>query len=353
MSYEVFRQGLDAPICLTWELTYGCNLRCAHCLSSSDVARPGELTTAEAKTLLDEWAAMKVFYINVGGGEPMSRPDFVELMDHALARGIGVKFSTNGTLLDDEAVSWVGAHGDRLDLQISIDGASAETSDRLRGRGSFRRARRAMERLAAKAIPFKINAVVTRESYPELDRLHALARSHGAALRLTRLRPSGRGGDVWARLRPSPSQNEGLYRWLSAHPDVLTGDSFFHLSVYGQPLDGLNMCGAGRIVCCVDPLGDVYACPFILDDAFAAGNVRDAGGFAAIWRESELFAHLRQWQVGGSCQTCNAYEVCHGGCMAVKHFTGRSLDDPDPDCVFGNGDVSVSGAQQKVSLPVA
>lgn len=336
MSYEIFRRGLDAPICLTWEMTYGCNLRCVHCLSSSGHRRENELTTAESRRLIDEWAAMKVFYINVGGGEPMSRPDFFELMDYTLDRGIGVKFSTNGTLIDDAAADWI-ASRDYLDVQISLDGATPETNDPVRGNGSFMRARRAIDRLAARGFTFKINSVVTRQNFHELDALYALATGNGGQLRLTRLRPSGRGVDVWEEMRPTHAQNRALYDWLLAHPDVLTGDSFFHLSAYGQPLDGLNMCGAGRIVCCVDPVGEVYACPFVLAPEFSAGNVRDPGGFTWLWRNSTLFAHLREWQVGGSCQTCNAYSLCHGGCMAVKHFTGRSLDAPDPDCVFENG----------------
>ncbi len=333
MSYEIFRQGLDAPICLTWEITYACNLQCVHCLSSSGKRRPEELTTAEAKRLIDEWAEMKVFYINVGGGEPMSRKDFRELMDYALARGIGVKFSTNGTLIDDDAAAWI-ASRDYLDVQISIDGATADTSDPIRGEGSYDRARQAMERLAKQRFPFKINTTVTRHNYPQIDELYALAQRYEAELRLTRLRPTGRGGAVWQDLRPTHEQNRGLYEWLLNHRDVLTGDSFFHLSAYGQPMDGLNLCGAGRIVCCVDPVGEVYACPFMLAPEFSGGNVRQPGGFAGIWRSSPLFTHLREWQVGGSCQTCNAYDQCHGGCMAVKHFTQQSLDAPDPDCVF-------------------
>lgn len=336
MSYELFRQGLEAPICLTWELTYGCNLRCAHCLSSSGERREDELTTAEAKRLIDEWAAMQVFYINVGGGEPMSRPDFFELMDYTLGRGIGVKFSTNGTLIDDAAADWICSR-DYLDVQISLDGATAESNDPLRGTGSYLRARRAMERLAARGFDFKINAVVTRQNFHEIDALYAMAQSYGAHLRLTRLRPTGRGAEVWAGMRPTHAQNRVLYDWLLAHRDVLTGDSFFHLSAYGQPVEGLNMCGAGRIVCCIDPVGEVYACPFVLAPEFSAGNVRDPGGFAGRWRNSALFAHLRTWQTGGSCATCNAYQLCHGGCMAVKHFTGRTLDEPDPDCVFDPG----------------
>lgn len=333
MSYEIFRQGLDAPICLTWEITYACNLQCVHCLSSSGKRRPDELTTAEAKRLIDEWAEMKVFYINVGGGEPMSRKDFLELIDYALTRGIGVKFSTNGTLIDDDAAAWI-ASRDYLDVQISIDGATADTSDPIRGEGSYGRARQAMERLAKHRFPFKINTTVTRHNYPQIDDLYALSQRYGAELRLTRLRPTGRGGAVWQDLRPTHEQNRGLYEWLLNHRDVLTGDSFFHLSAYGQPMDGLNLCGAGRIVCCVDPVGEVYACPFMLAPEFSGGNVRQPGGFAGIWRHSPLFAHLREWQVGGSCQTCNAYDQCHGGCMAVKHFTQQSLDAPDPDCVF-------------------
>ena len=335
MSYEIFRKGLNAPICLTWEITYGCNLRCVHCLSSSGKRRREELTTKEAKRLIDVWAEMKVFYINVGGGEPMSRPDFVELMNYTLDRGIGVKFSTNGTLIDDASADWI-ASRDYLDVQISLDGASAGTNDPVRGVGSYARALRAMERLAARRFPFKINATVTRHNAAELDDLYALANRFGAELRLTRLRPTGRGADVWHGLRPTHAQNRSLYDWLLAHPDVLTGDSFFHLSAYGQPVDGLNMCGAGRIVCCVDPVGEIYACPFMLAPEFSAGNVRQEGGFAAVWREAPLFAHLRDWQVGGTCQSCNAYSLCHGGCIAVKHFTGRSLDAPDPDCVFEN-----------------
>ena len=339
MSYEIFRRGLDAPICLTWEITYGCNLRCVHCLSSSGKRRSDELTTDEAKRLIDEWAEMKVFYINVGGGEPMSRRDFFELMDYTLGRGIGVKFSTNGTLIDDAAAAWI-ASRDYLDVQISLDGARPETNDPIRGQGSYDRARRAMELLSKHGFRFKINATVTRHNYPEIDDLYAIANHYAADLRLTRLRPTGRGRDVWDGLRPTHAQNRSLYEWLLAHRDVLTGDSFFHLSAYGQPMDGLNMCGAGRIVCCVDPVGEVYACPFMLAPEFSGGNVRQAGGFAGVWRGSPLFAHLREWQVGGSCRTCNAYDLCHGGCMAVKHFTGHSFDSPDPDCVFQNSEVT-------------
>jgi len=90
---EQFKGGLAAPICLTWEWTYACNLSCTHCLSSSGRRDPAELTTAEMRSVIDELRSMQVFYVNVGGGEPTVRPDFWELLDYAVANQVGVKFS--------------------------------------------------------------------------------------------------------------------------------------------------------------------------------------------------------------------------------------------------------------------
>jgi radical SAM protein with 4Fe4S-binding SPASM domain len=150
---------------------------------------------------------------------------------------------------------------------------------------------------------------------------------------------------VWDELHLTAGQQRQLYDWLVEHGDsVLTGDSFFHLSGYGSALPGLNLCGAGRVVCLIDPVGDVYACPFAIHPAFLAGNVRDPGGFARVWRESELFAGLRQPQSGGACESCAAYGACRGGCMAAKFFTGLPLDGPDPECVHGHGERALAMA---------
>ncbi len=322
---------LQAPICLTWEITSSCNLSCRHCLSASGRRRSDELTTSEAKRLIDEWAAMKVFYVNVGGGEPMMREDFFELMDYALDQRIGIKFSTNGAYIDDHAAGWI-ASRDYLDVQISLDGASSATNDPVRGAGTYFKALQAMHRLAARGFPFKINTVVTLHNYAELDELYAMAVDQGAQLRLSRLRPSGRGRDTWEQLRPSADQNHGLYEWLLAHPKVLTGDSFFHLSAYGRSLEGLNACSAGRLVCCVDPTGEVYACPFLLEPSLAWGNVR-ARGFADIWHAHAQNAY-DDVLPGDVCAACGVYARCHGGCVAAKLGSGCTVDAPDPDCIL-------------------
>ncbi len=335
---EQLKSGLDAPICLTWELTYACNLACIHCLSSSGRRDPGELSTAEAKSVVDELAKLQVFYVNIGGGEPTIRPDFFEIIDYCVASGVGVKFSTNGSRIDKAAAKRL-AGSDYVDIQISLDGANRETNDAVRGDGSWDMAIRAMDNLkAANFGQFKISVVMTRHNVSQLDDFEALAAQYGAELRLTRLRPAGRGADTWDQLHPTNVQQRELYNWIITRPNVLTGDSFFHLSALGESLPGLNLCGAGRIVCLIDPVGEVYACPFVIHDEFRAGSVRDEGGFAKVWKQSDLFLSLREPSSPGACGSCGSYDACQGGCMAAKFFTGLPLDGPDPECVWGNAD---------------
>jgi mycofactocin radical SAM maturase len=348
---DQFELGLDAPICLTWELTYACNLSCVHCLSSSGRRDPRELSTEQCKAVIDELEAMQVFYVNIGGGEPTVRADFWELVDYATQHHVGVKFSTNGVRIDEAAAARLAA-SDYVDVQISLDGATAEVNDAVRGGGSFAMAIRALENLSAAGFrDAKISVVMTRHNVGQLDDFKALADTYGATLRITRLRPSGRGADVWDELHPTAAQQRDLYDWLVAHGDgVLTGDSFFHLSAYGEPLPGLNLCGAGRVVCLIDPVGDVYACPFAIHEQFLAGNILRDRGFASVWRDSELFAQLRSPQTGGACAKCSHFDSCRGGCMAAKFFTGLPLDGPDPECVRGYGE-SALAQQREIPKP--
>src|SRR5436309_6181100 len=161
---EQFEHGLDAPICLTGELTYACNLACVHCLSSSGKRDPRELSTRQCMDIIDELQRMQVFYVNIGGGEPTVRPDFWELVDYATAHHVGVKFSTNGVKITPEVAARL-AVSDYVDVQISLDGATAEVNDAVRGVGSYDTALRAMQNLAdAGFAGFKISVVVTRHN---------------------------------------------------------------------------------------------------------------------------------------------------------------------------------------------
>ena len=211
----------------------------------------------QCKDIIDELERMQVFYVNIGGGEPTVRPDFWELVDYATAHHVGVKFSTNGVRITPEVAARLAA-SDYVDVQISLDGATAEVNDAVRGAG------------------------LVRDGHPSageprrrrFQRRQDLRRRHPPQRRPAR-RIQGAGRRVTAPLcgspgcarraaaptsgtncTPPPEQQVQLYDWLVAtRRRVLTGDSFFHLSGLGEPgaLAGLNLCGAGRVVCLIDP----------------------------------------------------------------------------------------------------
>lgn len=330
MSAEFARKGLRAPVNVTWEITLRCNLRCVHCLSDAGTALEHELTTPECRSLIDQWAALKVFQVNIGGGEPFAREDFLELLRHAHTRGLVTCVSTNGLLVDRPLARRLAAL-EMLYLQVSLDGAEEETNDTVRGRGTFKRILGAMDTLAAEEVPFSVNAVLTRKNFDQLDALRSLAAHYGCELRVSRFRPSGRGKDSREELGPTMKQLESFSEWLNRHDLVRTGDSFFCLTSEKRRSKGLDMCGAAKMTCCVSPDGKVYPCAFLQEGPFLAGNVRDAS-FQRIWQCSPVFKRFRDLDVL-SCMSCYRFESCRGGCPAVAYHTYHDLSMPDPECL--------------------
>src|SRR5436190_6075815 len=240
-SQRFLQGGLSAPMTVTWEITAACNIACVHCLSSSGRRRPRELKTEQALALVDELADMQVFQVHFGGGEPFIYPGIWQVLERCTARGLVMCVSTNGTLITAERARRL-KQFDPLYFQVSLDGGTPQTNDSIRGKGVFNRALRGLELLAAENHSLTVNSVLTRHSFSELDRLYQIAASFNAKLRVTRLRPSGRGQDVWDQLHPTREQSHEFTAWLCAHPDVLTADAFFHLNAFGHKLPGLDVC---------------------------------------------------------------------------------------------------------------
>ena len=287
---------------------------------------------------------MQVFYVNIGGGEPTVRPDFWELVDYATAHHVGVKFSTNGVTITPEWPRRLAA-SDYVDVQISLDGATAEINDAVRGAGLVRHGdpghgepgRRPGMR------GFKISVVVHPAQHRPARRVQGARRPlrrPAAADPAAPVRPRRR---RLGRAAPDRRAAARALR-LAAGPrrGVLTGDSFFHLAAYGEALPGLNLCGAGRVVCLIDPVGRRLRLPVRDPREFLAGNVRAPGGFngglaglGAVHRAAPA-ADRRGLRV------LPALDSCRGGCMAAKFFTGLPLDGPDPECVHGYGEQALA-----------
>jgi mycofactocin biosynthetic radical S-adenosylmethionine protein MftC len=321
---------LSAPVNLTWEITHKCNLNCIHCLSASQLEYPDELSFEECKSVVDVLSDLKVFEINFGGGEPLLKEYFLSLIDYIHTRGIVTCISTNGTLLNRETVDYL-AGNPLVHIQVSLDGANQEVNDKIRGKGTYQRIIRGIELLASRNIPFSINTVVTSLNFTQLTDLKALANSYKANLRVSRFRPSGRARQSWETLKLSTGQLEGLSEWLGDHPGILTGDSFFSISGKGRRELGLDMCGACKMTCCIDPVGNIYPCAFMQTDEFLGGNIRNTT-FKEIWDSSPVFNRFRKLEPG-SCKKCPRFSMCRGGCPAVAYFVKRDLNSPDPECL--------------------
>ncbi|MCL4318841.1 MAG: mycofactocin radical SAM maturase [Firmicutes bacterium] len=341
MRFESLANDLTAPITVTWEVTYACNLGCAHCLSSSGKRQSNELTIEQARKMIDDMVDMGVFYINLGGGEPFARLDFIELLTYATERGLPCQFSTNGMLITAERAKRLGELAD-IRVQVSLDGADVETNDAIRGTGSYVGALRALDLLGREPLDeLWLNSVVTRRNIDQLDDLYNIAKDKGARLRLARMRPSGRGQASWNDLHLSLEQHAKVFEWLASHRDVTTGDSYFILNALaalsrkdGESwMEGFNTCGAARATCCITPTGDVYPCAFLLGTDFNAGNVKDVP-LSRMWAESPVMQMFRNTAASGECDGCPAHSHCGGGCRAVAYYERGTIVARDPECLL-------------------
>jgi mycofactocin radical SAM maturase len=250
-------------------------------------------------------------------------------MDYAHSKGIVTCISTNGTLINRDIAR-------RLDnklvyIQVSLDGATAASNDAIRGKGCYRKVSNALDCLRERDIEVSINTVLTKRSFSELEDLVDLAAAYGAKLRVSRFRPSGRGKQSWSQLNVTQEQMLAFSGWLGQHLAVSTGDSFFSVAPEERRSLGLNMCGACKLTCCLSPEGNVYPCAFLQEDAFWAGRL-PAASFADIWESSPVFESFRGLAIK-SCESCQRFDLCHGGCPAIAYHTQRKLGVADPGCL--------------------
>jgi mycofactocin biosynthetic radical S-adenosylmethionine protein MftC len=327
-----YKDLLSAPVNVTWEITKQCNLRCRHCLSADLMEHcADELTFEQCCAFIDELDRLNVFQVNFGGGEPFMRKDFLHILDYAHQKGITTCVSTNGTVLTEALVERLVAM-ELLYIQVSLDGAQAETNDAIRGKGTFGRILTALELLTRAGFQnLSTNTVVTALNFREIIDLYEIGRRFGTKTRLSRFRPSGNARRVWDEYHLDKGQLAELSQFLSAHRDVLTGDSFFSITAEDRKGLGLNMCGAAKMTCSVVPDGTVYPCAFLQEEAFAAGNVTSQS-LESMWREAPSFVALRNIRIE-SCERCSRFNLCHGGCPAVAYYLTQSLDRGDPECM--------------------
>ncbi len=342
-----------------WEMTTACNLRCIHCHTSGGKPAADELTTDEAKRLLDELAQVPEFRMMAfTGGEPLVRKDLFELLAYSQALGFTNTMATNATLIDDDVARRLRRFGLAI-AAVSLDGFTAEQHDMVRGiSGSFEAALEGMRALRRAGIVLHINITVMEYNVEQLVDLMRLVDELGTGILLMyQLIPVGRGRDI-SQAALDEGANERLIRFMveaqrttQAIMEPVAGPQYWPFLLQRAGIrNGLLLrlaetvfhgCSAGRGFVYVKPDGDVWPCPFI---EMSCGNVRETP-FRHIWKNSPVFEDLRQREIRlkGRCGECEYRRLC-GGCRGrTWALTGDYLKG-DPSCF-----IHASNAQEEVS----
>jgi 12,18-didecarboxysiroheme deacetylase len=357
---------LDKKPVVVWNVTQRCNLRCVHCYARATAeASPEELSTEEGKLLLDDLAGFGVPVLLFSGGEPLVRPDLMELAGYAVRRGMRAVISTNGTLitpavagaLKDIGLSYVG---------ISLDG-TREVNDRFRGvKGAFARAMAGIENCRRAGIKVGLRFTINRMNAAELPAIFDLLEEHDIPrVCFYHLVYAGRGSEL---IEEDLSREETrrvvdliMDRTRSLHErgkpkEVLTVDNhadgpylFLRLLREGSPrapevLELLRMNegnNSGRGIGCVSWDGEVHADQFWRHYSF--GNVRKRP-FSEIWTDltNPLMAKLKDKKkhVKGRCARCRWLEVCGGNFHVRAEAVTGDLWAPDPACYLTDEEIS-------------
>ena len=288
-----------APLFLPWQLTNRCRARCIACCEESGprAAWRDELTADEAKRLARDIAAADIPYVAFGGGEPMGVPHAWEIFEVLAAAGVAIKLETEGSYIDEAAADRLAALPVQC-IQISVDGATAATHERMRPGASFASATAALRRLAARGTKPQMVFVPTRLNLAEIGAAYDLAAELGCDVFVTGpLMRLGRAALDWAQLAPSPEAWRDAAAKLQAHA-AATG-SPVKLSIY--PWDIVTEVATRlenpQAMLLVVPNGKVKllnALPFAPADLRRDGLEAAWDAYRAAWRSAEVRDFVRR-----------------------------------------------------------
>jgi len=376
------------PFEIVWNFTYQCNLRCKHCYENAGGEKRPELSTEEAKQVLDilsKIAGIGLPALSFSGGEPLARRDFFELATYAKKRIGYISIASNGTLITKDNAKRIKEVGVDY-VEISIDGATPQIHDEFRGiPGALERTIRGVKNCLEEGIDTCIATVLHRDNLSELDKLIELTKHLDVRFMHFNYIPTGR-AKAYVELDLTPDERfrvlktigkEIVGQYLQAKEEELKYgksnvkvDRFFstcpqYASVakelsrsYGEEFiveahyaakkgvetiaNFLGGCGAGRLYCCLEPNGDIKPCVFFPSgkDTVLGNILKDT--FEEIWDNHPFLWRLRirenleDYMVNGKrigCGMCPDKYIC-GGCRArsYSYFDGN-VNAPDIGCI--------------------
>lgn len=355
---------------VVWNITRQCNLRCVHCYNDSGMGKnSNEVSTSQAKAVIDDLVSFGVPSILFSGGEPLMRHDLFELIEHASRKGVRTVISTNGTLIDEAEARLIKQLGVSY-VGISLDGIGP-VNDRFRGvSGAFERAVQGIRNCQNAGVRVGLRLTLTKRNVQDIEGLFEFFETEGIErVCFYHLVPSGRGATI-AGEDLSHAQTRGALDRILAKArqlkeagrktDILTVDNHVDgVYLYRKLLDegsprarevwdlltwnggGLYSSGVG--IGCIDYNGNVHPDQFWWH--YSLGSIHSRP-FSEIWTDPDepLLKGLRDRRsmIGGRCRLCRYFDAC-GGSLRVR--ADALLHDPwapDPACYLTDEEIGLA-----------
>ena len=311
---------------------------CDHCYREAGCKAEEELSTAEAKTLLEQIdkAGFKIMIFS--GGEPLTRPDILELVEYATSLGLRSVFGTNGTLITLEMAQKLKNAG-AMGMGISLDSMDKKKHNEFRKfEGAWEGAVQGMRNCRAVGLPFQIHTTVMDWNNHELEAITDFAVAEGAvAHHFFFLVPTGRAKTIEAESLRAEQYEETLTRIMKKQTEVdielkpTCAPQFMRIAAQmGVKTRFRRGCLAGTAYCIISPRGKVQPCAYL---NMELGDVRETP-FDEIWKNNEVLNTLRTLEYKGGCGECNFKKAC-GGCRArAAYYHDGDYMAEEPWCLY-------------------
>jgi radical SAM protein with 4Fe4S-binding SPASM domain len=328
-------------IALYFTVTRRCNLACPYCYQGLAGRRDTGMSVGDAASYLDRVLSVNPHcQINITGGEPFTHPRIADILRLVSARGFPFVVLSNGTCIDDREIALLGELPGFRYLQLSVDGATAETHERTRGRGTFAKIMRTFDRAVRAGVPFVLAPTIHSRNIHELDELASLAIENGGWCSPNNLRVFPHEGLNFDEIELTPDQCLTAIRAMNA--TMLERFGMEHLaplaekyktpSTCNTTVPNANFrCGVGYSLLDLDWNGDVYPCHLAKSPELVLGNLRDSDFETLFQRAAQRGIRVPSHRIP-KCSQCTFVATCGGGCRAAAWFAYGSMSREDDQC---------------------
>jgi radical SAM protein with 4Fe4S-binding SPASM domain len=321
---------------LALEITQRCNLRCIHCYLAAGETNNNELTLNEIKEVLKSAKDSGGISVALGGGEPFVRDDSIEIIKFAASLDLLVSLGTNGTLIDRQLAKLLSELP--IKIQISLDGASEETNDRIRGEGSFDLAVKGMDNLLNEGMGKDMVIAFTpmKPNFNEIpDIIDFALKRQIPVVQFPPLTSSGRAKTKWSELRLSNDEMLWFWEFVSKRSQELRGKMDLLADCFSIDINRIGVphrCSIGTQLR-VDPHGYVYACQcFHFGSEYCLGNTREKSLKNMVYgqriEEIKKACFQRPSNIN-ECRRCKWKNFCGGGCMGNAFESSGTILNPE------------------------